>query len=169
MSPAVLGHRTTSAYPEGVTLYAAYGTNLDPRRMGERAPYSPLAGTGWLMGWRLTFAGAEVGWDGPLATVVEDDASQVFCSLYEIHPLDEAALDTWEGMALARWSKIRVRVHTLDGDRLAWLYALEAYEGGLPSASYLSVLADAAEAGGAPSDYVAALRAHPCRALGEAL
>ena len=25
-----------------VTLYAAYGTNLDPARMGERCPHSPL-------------------------------------------------------------------------------------------------------------------------------
>src|SRR4029078_1854116 len=27
-----------------VTLYAAYGTNLDPARMGERCPHSPLRG-----------------------------------------------------------------------------------------------------------------------------
>ena len=29
-----------------VTLYAAYGTNLDPARMGERCPHSPLNTTG---------------------------------------------------------------------------------------------------------------------------
>ena len=33
-----------------MTLYAAYGTNLDPGRMGERCPHSPLATTGWLTG-----------------------------------------------------------------------------------------------------------------------
>ena len=37
-----------------------------------------------------------------------------------------------------------------------WTYVLDAYEGGLPSASYLGVLADAAEAADAPDDYVAA-------------
>jgi len=60
------------------------------------------------------------------------------------------------------WEKIRVRVQTLDGSMLAWLYVLDAYEGGLPSARYLGIIADAAEAGGAPEDYVAMLRNHPC-------
>jgi len=40
---------------------------------------------------------------------------------------------------------------------------LDAFEGGLPSATYLGALADAADAAGAPSDYVAALRQRPCR------
>jgi hypothetical protein len=52
-------------------------------------------------------------------------------------------------------------VHTLEGDVLAWIYVLNAYEGGEPSARYLGVLADAAELAGAPADYVAALRNRP--------
>ena len=63
-------------------------------------------------------------------------------------------------------SKIRVRVQTLEGDVLAWLYVLDAWEGGLPSARYLGIMADAAEAAGAPDDYVAELRARPCRSVG---
>ena len=149
-----------------MTLYAAYGPNLDPHRMAERAPYSPVFGTGWLVGWRLTFAGEDKGWDGALATVVEDPGSQVFVMLYEVTPLDEQVLDTWEGTDLGLWSKIRVRVSTLDGEVVAWLYALDGWEGGLPSAHYLGVVADAAEAGGAPADYVAQLRARECRSVG---
>ena len=34
-----------------MTLYAAYGSNLDPRQMMERAPHSPHRGNGWLRGW----------------------------------------------------------------------------------------------------------------------
>lgn len=145
-----------------MSLYAAYGSNLDPHRMAERAPHSPVAGTGWLEGWRLTFGGEDLGWDGALSTVVEEAGNAVFVVLYDMHPLDEAALDAWEGISLGLWSKIRVRVQTLDGNVLAWLYVLDAYEGGLPSARYLSIIADAAEAGGAPEDYVRALREHPC-------
>jgi hypothetical protein len=52
------------------------------------------------------------------------------------------------------------------GSNLAWTYVLDAYEGGLPSASTVGILADAAEAAGAPDDYVAALRARPCRSIG---
>ena len=36
----------------------------------------------------------------------------------------------------------------------AWVYVLDAYEGGLPSARYLGIMADAAEVAGAPDDYV---------------
>ena len=42
------------------------------RRCAQRCPHSPLAGTGWLNGWRLTFGGEDLGWEGALATVVED-------------------------------------------------------------------------------------------------
>ena len=49
---------------------------------------------------------------------------------------------------------------------LAWLYVLDAYEGGLPSARYLGVVSDAAESAGAPADYVADLRIRPCHGIG---
>ena len=150
-----------------MTLYAAYGSNLDPHRMAQRAPASPVQGIGWLRGWRLTFAGEDVGWDGALSTVVEDELESVFVMLYDVPPQDELLLDVWEGTDLGLWRKIRVRVHTLDGEHLAWLYVLDAYEGGLPSAHYLGVIADAAEAGGAPADYLERLRAHPCRSLSD--
>jgi gamma-glutamylcyclotransferase (GGCT)/AIG2-like uncharacterized protein YtfP len=151
-----------------VTLYAAYGSNMDPLQMLLRAPHSPGRGTGWLQGWRLTFGGEDLGWEGALATVVEDaDAdSQVFVALYDISEPDEDALDEWEGSDLGLYTKIRVRVATLEGDTTAWLYVLDDYEGGLPSARYLGIIADAAEAAGAPDDYVADLRDRPCRSVG---
>jgi hypothetical protein len=146
-----------------VTLYAAYGSNLDPRRMAFRAPASPVFATGWLAGWRLTFAAGESEWEGANATVVEDPTETVFVVLYDVPPADEQALDKWEDIDLVMWRKIRVRVDTLDGDKLAWLYALDAYEGGLPTADQLATVADAAEAGGAPADYISRLRLHPCQ------
>ena len=151
-----------------MTLYAAYGSNLDPLQMLLRAPHSPARGTGWLVGWRLTFGGEDLGWEGSLATVVEDDdpATQVFVALYDISEPDEEALDEWEGSDLGLYAKIRVRVATLEGDVTAWLYVLDDYEGGLPSARYLGIIADAAEAAGAPDDYVADLRERPCRSIG---
>lgn len=149
-----------------MTLYAAYASNLDPERMLELAPHSPAAGTGWLDGWRLTFGGADLGWEGALATVVEDPGHQVFVMLYDVTPLDETLLDQWEGTQMGIFSKIRVRVQTLEGDAVAWLYVLNDYEGGLPSARYLGIIADAAEKAGAPEDYVADLRNRPCTSLG---
>jgi hypothetical protein len=112
-----------------MSLYAAYAGNLDARLMSRRAPHSPLRATGWLNGWRLTFGGEHMG---------------------------------WEGVGLDVYRRMRVRVHTLDGEETAWLYVLDAYEGGLPSARYLGELADAAESAGAPHDYVMELRKRPC-------
>jgi gamma-glutamylcyclotransferase (GGCT)/AIG2-like uncharacterized protein YtfP len=150
-------------------LYAAYGSNMDPARMGQRCPHSPLQGTGWLVGWRLTFGGEEHGWDGALSTVVEapDDVppSQVFVALYDITDEDVDRLDEWEGVGIGLYLKTRVRVQALDGEQLAWLYALDAYEGGLPSASHVGILAEAAAAAGAPDDYVHDLMNRPCRSV----
>ena len=149
-----------------MTLYAAYGTNLDPARMGERCPHSPLQTVGWLLGWRLTFGGEDLGWDGAMATIVEYPLDQVFVAVYDVTRDDEAQLDLWESAGTGLFRKTKVRVSTLNGEVVAWAYVLDAYEGGLPSASYLGVLADAAEAAGAPSDYVHALRVRPCRSSG---
>jgi gamma-glutamylcyclotransferase (GGCT)/AIG2-like uncharacterized protein YtfP len=91
---------------------------------------------------------------------------RVFVVLYELHDLDEQVLDHWDGAHLGYFQKLRVRVQTLDGDEAAWLYVLNDYEGGLPSARYLGIVADAAELAGAPADYVAGLRARPCMSLG---
>jgi len=52
-------------------------------------------------------------------------------------------------------------VQTLDEDVLAWLYVLDAYEGGLPSAGHLEMLVDAAIKAGAPADYIDWLRDRP--------
>ncbi|HSK27593.1 MAG TPA: gamma-glutamylcyclotransferase family protein [Jiangellales bacterium] len=149
-----------------MSLYAAYASNLDPAQMAERAPHSPQRGTGWLEGWRLTFGGEDRGWEGALSTVVESPGHRVFVALYDVTPQDEAALDRWEGVDNALYRRVRVRVQTMEGDQLAWLYVLDAFEGGLPSARYLGILADAAEAAGAPDDYVAELRRRPCTSVG---
>jgi hypothetical protein len=152
-----------------VPIYAAYGSNMDPEQMMQRAPHSPMAGTGWLHGWRLTFGGEDIGWEGALATVVEDPESKVFVVLYDVTPSDEQTLDRWEGSELGIHKKIRV--HRISSDTttdpaLAWLYVVDAWEGGLPSARYLGVMADAAEIAGAPSEYVYDLRTRPARNIG---
>jgi gamma-glutamylcyclotransferase (GGCT)/AIG2-like uncharacterized protein YtfP len=141
-----------------VALYAAYGSNMDPAQMVKRCPHSPQAGTGWLEGWRLTFGGEDIGWEGALATVVEEADQRVFVVLYEVPENDEQSLDRWDGATLGYYSKLKVRVATLEGDAVAWLYVLNDYEGGLPSARYLGIVADAAQSAGAPADYLDWLR-----------
>ena len=141
-----------------MTLYAAYGSNLDPRQMLQRAPHSPHLGTGWLRGWRLTFGGEEIGWEGAVATLAEDAQGSVFVSIYDLTRPDEEALDNWEGVNTDLYRKIRVRVDTLNGNQLCYVYVLNSYEGGRPSQRYLEIMIGAALEAGAPDDYLAELR-----------
>jgi hypothetical protein len=166
--PAVLeeiSRLATTSTLSAMSLYAAYGSNMDAAQMLRRAPHSPLQGTGWLSGWRLTFGGEDLSWEGALATVVEAPGEQVYVALYDLSDADERALDQWEGGVIGLYRKLRVRVVTLEGEAVAWLSVLDGYEGGLPTARYLGQLAEAAEAAGAPDDYVAALRARVCRSV----
>ena len=147
-------------------LYAAYGSNLDPAQMSARCPHSPLRWTGWIPGWRLTFGGD--GFDGALPTLVEtaeDEQAEahVFVAVYDVTPADETTLDQWESADQGLYSKVRVRVETLDGIETAWVYVLDDFEGGMPSARTLGILADAAQTAGAPEDYLTELRGRPCR------
>jgi hypothetical protein len=87
-------------------------------------------------------------------------------AIYDVTDEDVSHLDVLESADTGLYRKTRVRVSTMLGEQLAWSYVLDAYEGGLPSASYLGILADAAEAADAPQDYVAGLRARPCRSVG---
>ena len=149
-----------------MVLYAAYGSNMDPAQMLRRCPSSPHVGTGWIRGWRLTFGAEELGWEGALATLVPAEDREepgVFVALYDLTPADERELDAWEGADRGLYRKLNLRVHTLGGDVVAYVYALDAFEGGLPSARHLGAIADAAEAAGAPDDYLAELRARDCR------
>ncbi|MEY3185965.1 MAG: hypothetical protein RLZZ581_235 [Actinomycetota bacterium] len=140
-----------------MTLYAAYGSNLDPRQMLLRAPHSPHRGTGWLRGWRLTFGGEEIGWEGAVATLAEDPSGSVFVSIYDLTTADENSLDEWEGVTTDLYRKIRVRVETLDGSSLCYVYVLNSFEGGVPSKRYLEIMLAAAREAGAPEDYLSEL------------
>ena len=135
-------------------LYAAYGSNLHPTWMARRAPHSPAIGTGWLQGWRLTFGGEDHSIHGALATVVEHPDAQVFVMVYALTDEDERALDSHEAMDFDLYRKIHVRVAMLDRDITAWLYVLADFEGGHPTGGYLRDLVEAAEAAGAPRDYI---------------
>ncbi len=128
--------------------------------MAVRCPHSPRRGTGWLSGWRIAFGGD--GWDGPLPTLAEDADSQVFVALYDLTPADEDSLDTWESADSGLYRKVKLSVTIRDNLERAWVYVLNDFEGGLPSARTVGLIADSAESAGAPEDYVASLRLRPC-------
>ena len=138
---------------------------MDHAQMRERSPTSPLRGPGWLTGWRLTFAAdddrtTEFSYGGARATLVQEPGSSVYVMLFDVPPADQAALEMWEGDG---YRTLKIRVDTLEGSDLAWTFVFDGYEGGLPTATYLGALSEAAEGAGAPADYVLDLRTRPCR------
>ncbi len=98
-------------------------------------PHSPLVGTGWLQGWRLTFAGEDLlGYEGAVCTIVETDEEsadesedRVFVALYDVHQHDEQQLDEVEGVTAETYRKLHVRVATLDGEVTAFVYVYTGY------------------------------------------
>lgn len=124
-------------------------------------PRSPLVGTGWLEGWRLTFAGADLGWESAVATVVEAPGERVFVALYDLDPADRSVLDELEGYNSQLYRRLNTQAVTLEANRQVWLYVYEGFEGGMPNQWYLDEIMCAAEAAGAPEDYVQALRKRP--------
>src|SRR3954466_11322679 len=114
-----------------MALYAAYGSNMDPEQMQRRCPASPHTGTGWIRGWRLTFGAEEYGWEGALATLVPDESAvpAVVGARYALPAAGERALAAWEGADSGLYQRVPLRVQTLTGDVVAYVYVLDAFEG----------------------------------------
>lgn len=173
-----------NVYTSFVSLYAAYGLNMNPDLMSQRAPRSPASGSGWLHGWRLTFAGSNP--VNSRATVVEDPEHKVFVALYDVPDEDAKELEHWSRSNELPMTKLRLPIQRivsvpdaapmtaqhsefiLDAtDKIspplrpqletAWLYVITEYEGGTPTNHYLDALADAATQAGAPAEYLESL------------
>ena len=147
-------------------LYAAYGSNLDPGRMRAYCPHSPLVGTGWIEGWRLTFGGEDLlGYEGAVCTIVESETEgdRVFVALYDVHPQDEQLLDEVEGVVAGTYRKLHLRVATLDGEVTVLGLCLRRVRGRAAHRLVPAEIASAARKAGAPDDYVEELRSRPTR------
>ena len=120
-----------------MALYAGYGSNLIPSRWrcGRPTPRCRRR-VGWSAG--LTFAGGDIGWEGSLATVVEDrqPRTRVFVVLYDVS--DEDVHDgPLEGSELGAAPQAAGTHRNHRRTCFAWLYVVDGFEGGLPSARML--------------------------------
>ena len=70
-------------------LYIAYGSNLNLPQMEQRCPYAKVVGASEIKNYELLFRG--------VATVEPKEGATVPVLLWKIEPLDEAALDRYEG------------------------------------------------------------------------
>jgi gamma-glutamylcyclotransferase (GGCT)/AIG2-like uncharacterized protein YtfP len=96
------------------SLYFAYGSNLNKRRMFDRCPGAIPIRVHELVGWKLMFRRT--------ADIVPAAGHTVLGGLYRITGADDVALDRHEGVHRGRYQ----RKHFLIGDEWALFYVMNS-------------------------------------------
>jgi hypothetical protein len=91
-----------------VTVYFAYGANMDPVHMAEQCPGAARLGPAILRDHAFGIAA------GHYATVRRRAGSAVYGVLWQLTPADEAALDEFEGVATGFYRKDTLPVEQAD-------------------------------------------------------
>jgi gamma-glutamylcyclotransferase len=75
--------------------YAAYGSNLHPIRLADRAPSSQLLGKSYIANWTLQFH--KLGKDGSAKCNIFERGAGVYVAVFELNGEEKATLDRIEG------------------------------------------------------------------------
>lgn len=126
-----------------LTLYFAYGSNLDPQQMIQRCPTARLFSLGELRQHQLLFRGRSARWDGAVATIRRGPGI-VRGVIYAMRSSDLVRLDGHEGHPFYYEREFR---DVIDSHGEKWrchTYVLPAEKAliGLPSSRYLRVIAE---------------------------
>jgi len=145
-----------------MTLYFAYGANLDDRHMAATAPGATPIGRATLENHRLVVA------YGGFATVIASPGHTVPGLLWRLTPDDEAALDRFEGVAVGFYRKADCVVRGERGPKKAMIYLACDERPGAAEPAYLNQIRDAALRLSFPPEYREYLSTLPRRSsLGE--
>jgi gamma-glutamylcyclotransferase (GGCT)/AIG2-like uncharacterized protein YtfP len=138
--------------------YFAYGSNMDPVQMRDRAPGARALGAARLSGWRLTFTRDSPGWGGGVGHIEPDEGGEVWGVLWDASDDDLHNLDEYEGVAVGAYVRERVTVAHADTEVEAIVYLAVPRGYKQPSKRYIEALVRGAEAHGLPQEYVSRLR-----------
>lgn len=145
-----------------MTLYFAYGANMDVAAMKTRAPTAKLLGLARLP--RHRFVIMAEGY----ASVVRDARFAVHGALWEVSLADIRALDRFEGVDKGLYVKLNQPVVTPAAAKRALVYIGQGKAGGKPRPGYLEDVLAAGRALGLPAPYlkeIEALAARPMAAV----
>jgi gamma-glutamylcyclotransferase (GGCT)/AIG2-like uncharacterized protein YtfP len=141
-----------------LTLYFAYGSNMESGQMKWASAEHRFVGPARLPGHRLEFRRRSIRWQGGAADIVRAPAESVWGALYE---LEEAAFNSLDRKEAAGDAYARMEVEVeLDGRRLAAVaYSVIAKEPEEvpPTPEYVRSLLKGARERGLPDHYVALL------------
>lgn len=124
-------------------FYLAYGSNLNLEQMQRRCPAAEVIGTAELKNWRLWFRGVA---HNAVATIERERGFMVPVLIWRLQPLDEAALDRYEGFPFL-YHKETLRL-TVNGKRvyaMAYIMNIGYRPYGVPSADYLATIREGYE------------------------
>jgi len=136
-----------------LTLYFAYGANMERDAMRVRCPGAAALGTATLRGWRYVIAQG-------YGSVAPAAGSSVHGVLWRLTPRDYAALNIFESLDSGLYRRTTLTVEGADGPRRALVYLgrLRGPRRAMPG--YQERLVAAATAWRLPARYVAELRRH---------
>lgn len=135
-----------------MTLYFAYGANLDPVGMAHRCPNSTLLGLARLDHHRFIVMS-----DG-YATVLPAPGSVVHGLLWDVAADDWAALDAYEDVDAGLYRRAVSTVTGQDGLQPVTIYLASDNTVGTPAPGYMERVLAAADACGLPVVYRAELK-----------
>jgi cation transport regulator ChaC len=142
-----------------VTLYFAYGSNMDPKQMASRCPGATAIGRARLADHELAFVWDSPGWGGGVATVIPSSGREVWGVVWDLTDTHIEALDRYEGIAVGAYFKEHIDVQAETGLVNALIYLATDTREKLASKRYVDVLVRGAKAFDLPADYVKHLRA----------
>ena len=136
-----------------MSLYFAYGSNMDPTHMARRSPGAEVVGPARLDGFRLAFSVYSTEWEGGAANLDLDEGSRVWGVLWEIPEEEIGGLDAFEGHPTF-FRREDVVVQGPEGSTIAWTYRVAHQERSYvrPTDEYVNRLISAIRQHGLPPE-----------------
>jgi len=131
-----------------MTLYFAYGSNMDRAAMRRRCPGARALGPATLQGPRF-FVGID-GW----GSVKPERGDSVHGVLWRLTPRDLAALHAYELLHQGLYDVRHLPVRLGAQRRTAMIYLLRRRKSGRPKPGYIEMIAAAARAWNLPEPYI---------------
>jgi hypothetical protein len=141
-------------------LYAAYGSNLHPLRLAERASSAKLMATSFLPDWSLHFHKRSN--DGSGKCNILAGSNGIHVAIFDISAEDKLALDEIEGLGRG-YSQASLSIPGI-GDCVTYVAQRSHIDGSLaPYDWYKELVLMGARVHGFPDDYLNRIRSLPAR------
>jgi gamma-glutamylcyclotransferase (GGCT)/AIG2-like uncharacterized protein YtfP len=136
-----------------MSLYFAYGSNMDQDQMHERCSSAELLGPATLTGYRLAFTIFSPKRLCGCADIVPSHGDTVYGLLYRLSDVDMQTMDGFEGHPV-HYRRIQVKVNGPEGEIDAYSYEVVSKQDDIPpSEHYLGLLQAAADRFAFPESY----------------